>query len=55
MSMAGWYHQKAAQCARMATEATDPINRAELLKERKLWLQIAADIEKLPMGEAPKG
>ena len=46
MSLAHWYHQKAAQCAQLAKDASDPRRRAALKSERKLWLQLAANIEK---------
>jgi hypothetical protein len=51
MSLSGWYHQKAAQCARMAKESADPIKRANLLKDRKLWLELAGGIELHERGE----
>jgi hypothetical protein len=45
MSLAHWYHQKAAQCAQLAKDASDPRRRADLKSERKLWLELAANIE----------
>jgi hypothetical protein len=45
MSLAHWYHQKAAQCSQLAKDASDPRQRADLKSERKAWLEFAADIE----------
>jgi hypothetical protein len=45
MSLAHWYHQKAAQCLRRAKEASDPGQRADLEIERLAWLEFAANIE----------
>jgi hypothetical protein len=45
MSLAHWYHQKAAQCLRMAKAASDPQERAGLKSERKTWLKLAEAIE----------
>jgi hypothetical protein len=45
MSLAHWYHQKAAQCSQLAKDAGDQRRRADLKSERKLWLKLAADIE----------
>ena len=46
MSMASWYHHKAEQCARLAKEATERRKRTDLKTERKLWLQLAEELEK---------
>ena len=46
MSEAGWYLEKAQQCARMAKIATDPYTRTKFESEAKLWLEIAVAIEK---------
>jgi len=45
MSMAAWYHHKADQCARLAKDAIERRKRSDFEIERKLWLQIAAQIE----------
>jgi hypothetical protein len=45
MSLAAWYHHKADQCARLANDAGEPRKRFDLEAERKLWLQIAEQIE----------
>jgi hypothetical protein len=45
MSLAHWYHQKAAQCLQMAKKTSDPCQRADLKSERKAWLELAANIE----------
>jgi hypothetical protein len=46
MSLAAWYYQKADQCARLAHEAGEPRKRSDFEIERKLWLQIAEQIER---------
>ena len=45
MSLAGWYLNKAHECARMAKDAADPQRRSNYEEEQKLWLQIAERIE----------
>jgi hypothetical protein len=45
MSLAHWYHQKAAQCFRMAKAASVPRERADLKSERKTWLKLVGNIE----------
>jgi hypothetical protein len=45
MSLAHWYHQKAAQCSQMAKDASNPRLRADLKSEGKQWLELAANIE----------
>ena len=45
MSLAHWYHQKAAQCLRLAKAASDPGERADLKSARETWLKLAANIE----------
>jgi hypothetical protein len=44
MSLAAWYYHKADQCAR-AKDAIEPRKRSDFETERKLWLQIADQIE----------
>ena len=51
---AEWYHHKAEQCARLAKETTEPRKRTDLETERKLWLEIAADLEKDERANLPK-
>ena len=46
MSLAAWYLHKADQCARLANEAVEPRKRSDFEIERKLWLQIADQIER---------
>jgi hypothetical protein len=46
MSLAAWYLHKADQCARLAKDATEPRKRSDFETERKLWLQIAEQIER---------
>ena len=45
MSLAAWYYHKADQCARLAKDAIEPRKRSDFEIERKLWLQIAEQIE----------
>src|SRR4029077_7366333 len=45
MSLAAWYYHKADQCARLAKDAIEPRKRSDFETERKLWLQIAEQIE----------
>jgi hypothetical protein len=45
MSGAEWYLRKAAQCARLARQATDPRRRADYKTEEWRWRQIAEQIE----------
>jgi hypothetical protein len=46
MSLAAWYYHKADQCARLAKDANERRKRADFEIERKLWLQIAEEIER---------
>jgi hypothetical protein len=43
MSFADWYKHKAAQCLRLAGEATDPKKRTGFQEEAVLWREIGAD------------
>jgi hypothetical protein len=55
--MRQWYLRKAAQCERLSKEVFEPHRRAELEVEAKLWLEIAAQIEKdelLRLGPKPE-
>jgi hypothetical protein len=45
MSLAAWYRQKADQCARLAKDATEPRERSDFETERKLWLEMAEQID----------
>jgi hypothetical protein len=45
MSLAAWYYHKADQCERLAKDASEPSKRSDFKTERKLWLQIAEQIE----------
>jgi hypothetical protein len=45
MSLAAWYYHKADQCARLAKDAIEPRKRSDFETERKLWLEIAEQIE----------
>ena len=44
MSIAAWYEHKAEQCSRLAREATDARQRAQLMEEAALWREIARDL-----------
>jgi hypothetical protein len=57
MSLAQWYHQKAAQCLRMGKLAREPLERANLSSERKVWLELAASTEQddlAPFSQEPQ-
>lgn len=45
MSQSGWYHDKAANCERMALASVDTAIRARDIKDRDNWLEIAARID----------
>jgi hypothetical protein len=46
MSGATWYLRKAAECAQLARQATDPRRRCEYKNEEWRWREIAEQIEK---------
>jgi hypothetical protein len=54
MSLVAWYQHKADQRARMAKATVNPSKRADHKEIQRLWLEMAAEIERLPMGDAPK-
>jgi hypothetical protein len=37
-----WFHHKAAQCAQLAKDATNPLQRSLWEEQSRMWLQIAA-------------
>jgi hypothetical protein len=45
MSQSGWYHDKAAECDRMALVSTDTVIRDRYIKDRDTWQEIAARID----------
>jgi hypothetical protein len=45
MSQSGWYHDKAAECNRMALISTNAITRERLIRDRDNWREIAARTE----------
>ena len=45
MSQSGWYHDKAAECDRMALASFNAITRDRYIKERDSWRAIAARID----------
>jgi hypothetical protein len=51
MSITAFYHHKAAQCERLAAEATEPTKCVNLKEEGALWREIARDIAKQERAE----
>jgi len=45
MSQSGWYHDKAAECDRMAFASAVAATRARHIKDRDNWREIAARID----------
>jgi len=45
MAQSGWYHDKAAQCNRMALLSTNAVTRNRLIRDRDNWMEIAARID----------
>ena len=45
MSQSGWYHDKAAECNRMALASTNSVIRDRFIKDRDDWRKIAAGID----------
>jgi hypothetical protein len=45
MSQSGWYHDKAAECNRMALVSTNALTRERLIRDRDNWKEIAARID----------
>ena len=45
MSQAGWYHNKAAECNRMALASANAVTRGRHIKDRDNWREIAARID----------
>ena len=45
MSQSGWYHDKAAECNRMALASTNSVIRDRFIKDRDDWREIAAGID----------
>ena len=45
MSQSGWYHDKAAECNRMALASTNAVIRDRFIKDRDDWREIAAGID----------
>lgn len=41
MADTAWFHVKAEQCARLARDAVDPVQRSRFEDESRMWLQIA--------------
>ena len=44
MSQSGWYHNKAAECNRMALASANAVTRGRHIKDRDNWREIAARI-----------
>lgn len=45
MSQSGWYHDKAAECNRMALASANAVTRGRHIKDRDNWREIAARID----------
>ena len=45
MAQSGWYHDKAAQCDRMALESASAIMRDRHIRDRDNWQEVAANID----------
>ncbi len=45
MSQSGWYHEKAAECNRMALASRTTGTRDRYIKDRDNWRDIAARID----------
>ena len=45
MSQSGWYHDKAAECNRLALASTNAVTRDLYIKDRDNWREIAARID----------
>jgi hypothetical protein len=45
MSQSDWYHDKAAECNRLALASTNAITRYQCIKDRDGWRDIAARID----------
>ena len=45
MTQSGWYHEKAAECNRMALASANAVTRDGHIKDRDNWREIAARID----------
>jgi len=45
MSQSGWYHDKAAECDRMAVASRSPAARSRHMDDGDRWREIAASID----------
>jgi hypothetical protein len=45
MSQSRWYHDKAAECNRLALASSDAVTRGCHIKDRDNWREIAARID----------
>lgn len=45
MSQSDWYHDRAAECNRMALASKNPVTRSRYIKDRDSWREIAARID----------
>jgi hypothetical protein len=45
MSQSGWYHDRAAECDRMALASRSPVARSRHMDDRDRWREIAARID----------
>jgi hypothetical protein len=45
MSQSDWYHDRAAECDRMALASRSPVARSRHMNDRDRWRDIAASID----------
>jgi hypothetical protein len=45
MSQSGWYHDRAAECDRLALASTNAVTRGRHIKDRDNWREIAVSID----------
>ena len=45
MSQSDWYHDRAAECNRMALASRSPVARSRHIDDRDRWREIAASID----------
>jgi hypothetical protein len=54
MSQSGWYHDKAAECNRLALASTSSASRNLHIKDRDNWLAIALRVDAADEAEKEK-
>jgi hypothetical protein len=45
MSQSGWFHDRAAECDRMALASRSPVARSRHITDRDGWREIAASVD----------